>query len=443
MGNSVFRTWWLIGAFVLLCVSRQCSLASLIITIYHDDALYIAGDSAVTWKTGGLENKVQKVYPFSDNCCVAITGTAVLDLDNSSGDTEFSMNLSDALRRVCAQQMTNSLPLNQKMKSIATYVNETFVRYFNQGEKMTVHMDLPEETVLQFVGYDADKNCFFVSSCTLDRTNSVHISLEKEYRGATDPTPITFEGEPKFLQTLLSGEKPELLNLVSANFKDTAKQLTTTNPVDDASITKFILEMYSLQVTNSARLGYSQGGVGPPYLIFKISKHKVAELTSEPTTVTNSISLAVRLHAEDDKVIDAVMEKLAKTFKANDYSYAFEVMYTPIVEAMGGREKLLAAVPILKEQMKQQRISVSSWKSQKPYTYLRGNGRWFAVIPYVSNMTMAGQRLKVSGFELGIKNDGSDWQFVGGDKLTPVIVGRFFPDFPKDFELPKTQRQFE
>jgi hypothetical protein len=118
-------------------------------------------------------------------------------------------------------------------------------------------------------------------------------------------------------------------------------------------------------------------------------------------------------------------------------------MYTPIMDAMGGKEKMLAAVSVLKDQMTQQQISVISWEPQKPYTYLKGNGRWYAVIPYVSEMTMAGQKLKMSGFQLGIKNDGSEWQFVSGDKLTPEILNTFFPDFPKDLELPKTQRQFE
>jgi hypothetical protein len=118
-------------------------------------------------------------------------------------------------------------------------------------------------------------------------------------------------------------------------------------------------------------------------------------------------------------------------------------MYTPILQAMGGKEQVLAAMPALKEEIKQQQISMISWKVQKPYTYLKGAGQWYAVMPYVSEMSMAGKKVKVSGFQLGIKKDGVDWQFVSGDKLTPEILDRFFPDFPKGFELPKTQRQFE
>ena len=56
--------------------------------------------------------------------------------------------------------------------------------------------------MLQFVGYNAEKDCFFVSSCKLDRINTITVELVKEYRGSNDAVPITYQGEYKFLQTL-------------------------------------------------------------------------------------------------------------------------------------------------------------------------------------------------------------------------------------------------
>jgi hypothetical protein len=438
------RSGGLIGSLILLLASCQHSMASLVIMIYHNEAMYIAGDSAGTmYYNGERKHTIQKVFPFADNCCAAITGFAGYDLTNSAGEVGFSMNLPDALNKACARQITNSVSMDEKMELIATDVNQAFARYYAQTKKWTGHADIAEDSLLQFVGYNAAKDCFFVSSCKLDRTNSVSIELAKEYRGPNDAMPITVQGEAKFLQTLLSGDNPELLKLISDKFTDTAQQLASTGAVDDSSVTNFILEMYSLHVANSARLGYSKGWVGPPFYIFKITKQNVVELTSGSTVSTNSVSSIAPSHADDDKAIDAIMEKLTKTFLANDYSYAFEVMYTPIVEAMGGKEKLLAAVPVLKEQLKQQQINMISWESQKPYIYQRGNKRWYAVVPYTSEMTMADQKVKLSGFQFGIKDDGSDWQFLSGDKLNPEILDKFFPDFPKDFEFPKSQRQIE
>ena len=104
--------------------------------IYHNQTMYIASDSAVTmYNTGERKHTVQKVYPFSDNCCAANTGFAGFDLTSPAGETGFSMSLSDALGRACAEQMTNPVPLNQKMELIATQMNQAFARYHDQTEK--------------------------------------------------------------------------------------------------------------------------------------------------------------------------------------------------------------------------------------------------------------------------------------------------------------------
>jgi len=436
------KNWWLI--LIFLFASRQSSLSSLVISLYHNETMYIAGDSAATmYANGERTHTVQKVYPFSDTCCAAITGFVGYDLTNSAGKTNFSMSLSDALARACARQMTNAVSLEKKIELITFNMHEAYARYYDLAKNWAGQTNASEDTMLQFVGYDTDKEFFFVRSCKLDRTNALRIKLTKEYHGANDTTPFTLQGEVTFLQTLLSGEKPELTHLISDKFTATAEQLASTEPVSDSSVTNFILEMYSLHVANSARLGYSQGWVGTPYHIFKITKKRVTDLTPEQSAGTKYTSSAIPSHASDDKEIDVVMEKLEKTFLDNDYSYAFEVIYAPIMEAMGGKEKLLAAVPVLKEQMKQQQLIMISWKPQKPYSYLKKDAGWYAVIPYVSEMTMAGQKVKVTGFQLGIKDDGSPWGFVTGDNLTPEMLNTYFPDFPKDFELPKTQRQIK
>jgi hypothetical protein len=439
------RSWWLIWVFIFLCALRQSSLASLVIMIYHNETMYIAGDSAVTMiDTGERKGVVQKVYPFSINCCASITGFAGYDLTNSSGETGFTMRITDALGRACAQQMTNSVSLDQKMQAIADEAHQAFARYYDWTRQMIGGADHDEATMLQFAGYNAAKDCFFISSCKLGRTNAAKVELAAEYHDPNDAKPFSLQGEVPFLQALLSGDKPELSSLTSGKFKDTERRLYSSEAVTDEEVTNFIFEMYALHVANSARLGYSLGMVGPPYRIFKVTKQTVVELTSGPSAAaTNSISAVGNLHGDDDKAIDAIMEKLAKTYKNNDYSYAFEVMYAPILESMGGKEKLLAAMPALKEQMDQLHVSLISWETQKPYSYLKGNGRWYAVIPYVSELNMTGQKFKVSGFEFGIKNDGSEWQFLDGQKLTPTIFDTFFPDFPKDVELPKTQRELE
>ncbi len=202
--------------------------------------------------------------------------------------------------------------------------------------------------------------------------------------------------------------------------------------------------MFRLHTGNAARLGYERGWVGPPYRVFKITKENVVELPSAEKVAKSEPPPAVaETNSADEKAIDSVMERLEKTFLAGDYSYVFEIMYAPIVEQMGGKEKGVEAAKGIVEQMKKQQIVMLSWKAKKPYQYVTGSSRSYAIIPYESAITVAGKKLKVESYQLGIKDAGSQWQFVNGDNLSPEIFANFFPDFPKTFELPKLRRFYE
>lgn len=137
------------------------------------------------------------------------------------------------------------------------------------------------------------------------------------------------------------------------------------------------------------------------------------------------------------------MEKVANSFKAGDCSPAIDVMYTPIMEKLGGREKAIEAAKAVIGQMKEQGITVISWNAKKPYIYLAGNSHKYVIVPYEMESTDSRKTLKQTGYQLGIKTPNSGWQFVSGDQLSPEILAQFFPDFPKDFELPEPQRSWE
>ena len=58
---------------------------------------------------------------------------------------------------------------------------------------------------------------------------------------------------------------------------------------------------------------------------------------------------------------------------------------------MGGKEQGVLAAQAIVAQMKQQQIVMVSWKATKPYQYIRGESRTYAVIPYESVLTIAGK----------------------------------------------------
>jgi hypothetical protein len=437
---------------LLFLAVHQSALGSLVIMLYHKDTMYLASDSLGTsfayddpsHVLGEASHSVQKISRISEHCCAAITGFAGHGIESKSGKLLISLDVPKSLGRLCALEATNSASLDEKMESIATKLNSEYCAFFKNGAQITGSAYEHDPTRLQFAGYNTEKRCFFVKSCVLDGTNSVHPELVKEYRGATDPNCFSLQGEARFLQTLMSGDQPELIKLLSPEFTDTAAELITDKTVSDGSVTNLILEMFRLHKENSARLGYDKGQIGPPYRIFKMTTEKIVELTSVPQTARATPSPdGADLHIGDDKAIEIMMQKLESTFMAGDYGYSIDVMYAPMVESMGGREALLTATKNVVVQMKQQNIVLHSWKAQKPYSYVKGESRLYAVISYESIMTIGGKKMRQESYGLGIKTGDSPWQFVNGDNLSAAMYKEFLPDFPKSFELPKVNRSYE
>jgi hypothetical protein len=83
---------------------------------------------------------------------------------------------------------------------------------------------------------------------------------------------------------------------------------------------------------------------------------------------------------------------------------------------------------------------VNSWKVNKPYLYVAGKLHKYVVIPYEVKINSPGKIVTQSSYELGIKTVESGWQFVGGDMLSPELYDQFFPDFPKDVNLPEVEQ---
>ncbi len=125
--------------------------------------------------------------------------------------------------------------------------------------------------------------------------------------------------------------------------------------------------------------------------------------------------------------------------QSRDLTYAIDVMYTPMLDKMGGKQAAKVAAKVMQAQMKSQRVSFISWKAQRPYTYIPAKTRRFAIVRYDAVFENDGQRLKVRGYLLGIKSPATTWQFVNGDDLDSETFTQYFPDFPKTVKLPRPE----
>ena len=144
-----------------------------------------------------------------------------------------------------------------------------------------------------------------------------------------------------------------------------------------------------------------------------------------------------------DEQIDRALVKLQRGFMAGDFTPAVELLYGPLVEKMGGRDRALAAARGINEQMKARQVGFLSWQARKPYQYLASPSRRYAIVPTEARLRIGARREVQGSYLLGIERPGGRWEFINGDKLNPQVYEELFPDFPKGTALPKVTRTVE
>ena len=116
-----------------------------------------------------------------------------------------------------------------------------------------------------------------------------------------------------------------------------------------------------------------------------------------------------------------------------------------LVQAMGGRERLIELLKTGQKEMAKQGIQLLSASMQSRVELAQGGDDWFAVVPYDLEMSVPEGRALVRTWLLGVSPDqGKNWTFVDGGKLNAAAVKEMFPNFPAKLTLPaKQQPQLE
>lgn len=111
-----------------------------------------------------------------------------------------------------------------------------------------------------------------------------------------------------------------------------------------------------------------------------------------------------------------------------------------LVQAMGGRERLVAALKTGQRDMARQGIQLVSAQIRSKVELARTSKDWFAIVPYDLEMTVPAGRVLVRTWLLGISSDqAKTWTFVDGGTLNAASVKRLFPNFPDQLTLPAKQ----
>jgi hypothetical protein len=241
-------------------------MASAILGLRSGNELYLAEDGMVTRKFGG-PSKTIKCYPISDDCAVGMLG-----FSGAEGDLE-TLNLVSDLRCVSTEQLAKHQGAIQSM----TNVMSQFGSYYSHLIMIPELRRYAESnnTGLFFAGYDEkDHKDFFQATAifTPPDTNGPDLSVYS----VPDHFTIIM-GKTNFFISMLLGTDPRLVTPESQRLTMTLSNFENFRPVETTNFSRVLLTMFKFQTTSAVKNSY-EGGVGPPYIIYRITPTNVTQV---------------------------------------------------------------------------------------------------------------------------------------------------------------------
>jgi hypothetical protein len=138
------------------------------------------------------------------------------------------------------------------------------------------------------------------------------------------------------------------------------------------------------------------------------------------------------------QVVKQKAGEVGHAFLTGDYAKVADLTYPKIVEALGGREKMIATTDAEMKKLKAKGISFKSYAAKDPGEFHTEAGHTFTVVPTVVEMTIPGGRAVSKSFLLAISADGGKrWTFVDGSGVrSPEARDKSLPKLPAALKLP-------
>jgi hypothetical protein len=265
----------------LLLLTCPPGMATLIIGLYNNDAMFLASDSRATYVEANGTQKtftVRKLFAMSDTYCVSIVNNYGGYVQETRTGRISLLLFPAELAIMCSNAYSVKQPIQSKITSI---VSDFHLKYCEYMQKKLAPRTSGEDmaTRLCFWGYDDSRKGFVCSSYLFDRTNQVPQESTFFVRGTNHMgSAVSLQGESTFLPAVLYGENKALAQLRTDEFTSTIGPIMAEVPIAENRITKFILQMFDLQKTHAAAYSSDKGWVDEPYIIYKLTKEKILQV---------------------------------------------------------------------------------------------------------------------------------------------------------------------
>jgi hypothetical protein len=144
---------------------------------------------------------------------------------------------------------------------------------------------------------------------------------------------------------------------------------------------------------------------------------------------------------ESDDAVLAILKPVADAAMHGDFAAGIQVMYEPLAQELGGKQRLIASVGTLKSQLEAQNLKLVRQEFVPPFRFVQGEKRRYVIVPTLTEMQTPKELMRSRSFQLGVEVSPGVWQFVDGAQVTRALLAKHFSDFPATERLPESRRE--
>jgi hypothetical protein len=269
---------------LLLLLQPSSLTASLVITAYRDQAVYVASDSLVSGLDGTPQSQAKKTFRLGDTCLVSWTGLSRLAPTNKvSQATDPVLSMDVALEKLCRDCNSGREPLTTQRDLILRGITEQYrdcMRWaMSNGVSPNDLNSQVLERTLSFAGYDPSTKAFFHQTYYFQGTNEVSGKTVFNFGPNLNGASVGFQGEYHFLAALVYGHDKKLAELCSEKYRrDIGELLAPQTAIPEQRLLDCFLEMFRLHKQHASQLGYDKGAIGEPYVVYKVTTQEITQI---------------------------------------------------------------------------------------------------------------------------------------------------------------------
>lgn len=124
-----------------------------------------------------------------------------------------------------------------------------------------------------------------------------------------------------------------------------------------------------------------------------------------------------------------------------NFAAGIDIMYEPLAQDLGGKQKLLADAGTIKGQLEAQNLKLVRQEFVPPFRFVQGEKRRYVIVPTLTEMQSPSGLMRARSFQLGVEVAPGSWQFVDGVQVTRALINKYFSDFPATEKLPESRRE--